>query len=260
MIYDIVSASNQKYKHIKSLSQKKTRQKSREYIVEGIKSVQDALNSDRTVLSLSVCESFYTENTFDYPTDTDIFKFPDKLFYTLCDTENPQGILAVIKMDDQKPIHLDKSRLYIYCDHVNDPGNLGTILRTADAVNAGGVFLSDGTVDLYSPKVIRSTMGSYFHIKVYENVTLSMLADIKNDGFNIICGALSENAVSHTQCDMTKPTILVVGNEANGVSREILNLSSQCVKIPILGGAESLNVAVAAAVLMYEAVRQRGLC
>lgn len=257
MIYEITSTSNSTYKYIKSLMQKKTRQKNGQFTVEGIKSVHDAVNSDWEIDKIVVSEQFYDTENFDYPSETDIYKIPPAMFNALCDTDSPQGIMAVLNMKSCSELNIDNSKVYIYCDKLNDPGNLGTIIRTADAINAGGVLLSEGSVDIYSPKSIRATMGSFFHISIYEKVTYDTLKNIQNSGFKIVSGALIDNSITHIECDMTKPVVLVVGNEANGVSAEILNMSDECVKIPILGNAESLNVSVAAAVLMYEAARQR---
>ena len=184
-----------------------------------------------------------------------LYKVADGVFEKMCDTKAPQGILAVVKMDGND-FKLDLSKSYIYCDNLNDPGNLGTIIRTADATGFDGVLLSQGCVDLYSPKTVRSSMGSFFNMKVMKNVTHKQLAQYKEMGFQLIGGALNENTVDYRSADMTKPTVIVIGNEANGISDEVMKMC-KCVKIPILGKAESLNAGVAAAVLMYELVRQR---
>lgn len=250
----ITSASNALYKYIKSLQDKKYRKKYGEYTVEGIKSVRDALNSNSEVKTIVVSESF--ENDFDYSGIAETVVFSSSLFEKLCDTQSPQGIMAVIKMRDEKNFVLDTSKAYIYCDGVNDPGNLGTIIRTADAAGFGGVLLSKGTVDLYSPKTVRASMGSFFNVDVITDFDIDFLRKCKEYGFELYCGALDENTIDYRRADMKKPTILIVGNEANGVSEEVKKIS-QCVKIPILGKAESLNVSIAAAVLMYELVSQR---
>ncbi len=258
MVYEIKSNQNQKYKLVKSLLLKKNRQKNKLFTVEGIKSVKDAMSSNTDIQMIFMSESLYAENSFKTE-DISTYVVPDYMFDALCDTDAPQGVLAVISMKDVRDIELNKDKLYIYCDSVSDPGNLGTILRTADAVGFDGVLLSENCADLYSPKVIRSSMGSFFHIKVYEKVTLDDLNKLKKDGFLIYCGALGENTISYTKADYKKPNIIVVGNEANGISDSVLNIADQCIKIPILGEAESLNVGVAAAVIMYEAQRQRNV-
>lgn len=253
---EITSSSNPKYKYIKSLSRKKERMKYREYTVEGKKSVSDAAASKKEISLIAVSESFYNNEAFDYPADVLLIKVSDAIFDGLCNTETPQGIIAVIKMDKYENFVPDMSKAYVYCDGINDPGNLGTIIRTADAAGFGGVILSEGTADLYNPKTVRASMGSFFNIPVVCGGSADILIKYKELGFSLYGGALGENTIDYRSADMTKPTILIVGNEANGISREVTELC-QCVKIPILGSAESLNAAVAIGVLMYELVRQR---
>ncbi len=252
---EITSQSNNKCKYVKSLSQKKTREANGEYTIEGIKSVREAIVSDKTVSAIYTSFSFYENEDFEYPDDIPVYKVTDSVFEKLCDTKAPQGILAVVKTDSEV-FELDMAKSYIYCDGINDPGNLGTIVRTADAAGFDGVLLSPGSVDLYNPKTVRSSMGSFFNMKVARNVSYEKLAEYKENGFSLIGGALGDNTIDYRNADMTKPTIIIVGNEANGISQEARHMC-QCVKIPILGKAESLNAGVAAAILMYELVRQR---
>lgn len=253
---EITSASNAKFKYIKSLSAKKERVKHGEYTVEGRKSVSDALSSERTVSAIAVSERFYNEENFDYPQNVQLIKISDNIFDRLCDTTAPQGIIAVIKTEERGDFMPDLGKAYVYCDGINDPGNLGTIIRTADAAGFGGVILSEGSVDLYSPKTVRASMGSFFNIDVITGKNAEDLKKYADKGFKLIGGALNENTVDYRTVDMKEPVIIVVGNEANGISDEVLKMCT-CVKIPIEGRAESLNVSVAAGILMYEVVRGR---
>lgn len=250
----ITSSSNSVYKHIKALQDKKYRKKYNEYTVEGIKSVQDALNSSRRVKMVIMSEDFVLNYTYSDKIET--ITLSKSLFEKLCDTQTPQGIMAVIEIEDKKNFIPDLSKAYIYCDGVNDPGNLGTIIRTADAAGFGGVLLSKGTADLYSPKTVRASMGSFFNIETVTELDTEFLKKCAEKGFILYGGALSKNTINYKDADMKKPTILIVGNEANGISKEVMKIC-RCVKIPILGKAESLNVSVAAAILMYELVSQR---
>ncbi len=252
---EITSSSNSKYKYVKSLTQKKMRKKYSEYTVEGIKSVNDALNSSKTVSSIFVSNTFYNSESFNYPSNIPIYCVTDEIFPGMCDTKNPQGILACIKIENTNNFIPDTNKSYIYCDSINDPGNLGTIIRTADAAGFGGVLLSPDCVDLYSPKVVRSSMGSFFNTDIITDISHEMIKQYSNN-FQLIGGALRENTSDYRVPDYKIPTIIIVGNEANGISDEILEIC-KCVKIPILGKAESLNAGVAAAILMYEVVRQR---
>ncbi|MDD6483322.1 MAG: RNA methyltransferase [Clostridiales bacterium] len=251
----ITSASNAKYKYIKSLYLKKNRQKYKEYTVEGIKSVNDALKSKQHVSMIAVSESFLASGT-EIPDNIETLLLSDFLFERLCETGTPQGILAVIKMNRGGDFKADTSKGYVYCDNISDPGNLGTVIRTADAAGMGAVLLSPGCADLYSPKTVRASMGSFFNIETIADFSHERLLDMKKEGFSLIGGALGENSVDYRSADYKAPAVIIVGNEANGISEELL-LECRAVKIPILGSAESLNAAVAAGILMYEFVRNR---
>lgn len=250
----INSTSNEKYKYIKSLLKKKNRIQYKRYTVEGIKSVHDALAKGR-VCEIAVSESFYNNEMFDYKgVKTHIIK--DEIFPQLCDTQTPQGIIGIAVIEEKKRQY-NINKVYVYCDCITDPGNAGTIIRTADASGCGGVIFSKGCVDIYSPKTVRASMGSFFGIDIIDGADKETLSEMKKQGFSVICGALNDNTVNYTSVDMTQPTVIVIGNEANGVSGEIMSLCDKCVKIPIYGSAESLNAGVAAAIIMYEAARQR---
>ncbi|HIT84745.1 MAG TPA: RNA methyltransferase [Candidatus Ornithomonoglobus intestinigallinarum] len=253
---EITSPSNPRYKTIQSLSRKKDRLKRREFAVEGIKSVHDAIKAGADIDRIAVSETFFSSHGFEYPNGAHILKMSDRLFEKLCDTEAPQGILAVIKMKDTPPFEPDTSKDYIYCDNIKDPGNLGTIIRTADAAGLDTVLLSRGCVDPYNPKTVRSSMGSFFSENIIRNAEYAVFEKFAGLGFSVIGGALSENTVDYREADYKKPCVIVVGNEADGISHEVLKYCSP-VKIPILGSAESLNVSVAAGILLYEIVRNR---
>lgn len=259
MVYNITSSKNEKFKHFKALKQKKSRTEFNQYTVEGIKSVKEALEFSDDIECLVVSQEFYKNAVFPYPENIELYVISTEIFESLSTTENSQGIIAVIRIREKTAFTLDTSKAYIYCDHLQDPGNLGTIIRTADAAGFGGVLLSDECVELYNPKTVRSSMGSFFHIKKLENVTADKIKEFKENGFLIVCGVLSDNTINYTDADFTKPVIIVIGNEANGITDEILSLSDINIKIPISGNAESLNAAIAAAILMYETNRQRNL-
>ncbi len=246
MIKEITSTKNQKYKYIKSLKSKKARIENRQYTVEGIKSVRDAVDAGAEIDCIVVTERLKDEILFE-----NLYVVPDELFAGLCDTDTPQGMLAVINMPQDTGNDYDKN-LYLYCDKVNDPGNMGTIIRICDAVDCG-LLLSKEAVDIYNPKTVRASMGSFFHVNIKKDLDESDIINLKNNGYKVFSGALSDNTVDYRDAKYSQKTVIVVGNEANGVSEEILNLSDQCVKIPIWGRAESLNVGVAAALLLYEA-------
>lgn len=250
MIKDITSTKNEVYKYVKSLKTKKVREKNRQFTVEGIKSVGDAISSGADIAYVVISDKLDTEIAADI-----VYRIPDAIFPPLCDTEAPQGILAVINMPEKQNFEAEED-LYLLCDRVNDPGNMGTLIRICDAVGCGLLLMRE-TVDMYSPKTVRASMGSFFRVPVRDGLVKEDIVEMKKAGYTVISGALAENTVDYRKIPKDGKRIIVVGNEANGISEEILNLSDFCVKIPIWGGAESLNVAVAGALLLYEARRDR---
>lgn len=177
----------------------------------------------------------------------------------LADTETPPGIMALVKRLDYllKDIFQNQPSLLVLVDGIQDPGNLGTIIRSADAAGTQGVIITKGTVGLYNPKVIRAAMGSFFHLPVVMVNTLEELRDFMAT-FNLQLIAGQQKAPKLVnEVNLTLPTVLAVGNEAHGLSLEILNLAQHTVSIPMPGKAESLNAAIAISVMLYETIRQR---
>lgn len=241
---DIVSSSNQHIKHIKSLLTKKGRCEYGQYTVEGIKSVNEAISSGCDVLKIFVSDEFSEDKLL--ATNAVIYRVNSSIFEKICDTKTPQGVIAVVSKKNPELMSLKENGMYLYCDSIQDPGNMGTLIRTADAAGFDGVLLSPGCVEIYNPKTVRASMGSFFKMDIFENI-----ADISSYGAKIYGGALLDNTKDYRNVDYSGTVIIVVGNEANGICDEILKLCTP-VKIPIYGGAESLNAAVAAGILMYE--------
>ncbi len=248
MVKEITSSKNETYKFIKSLKIKKARTKNGKYTVEGIKSVNDAIKAGADIDYIVFSDDF-----FDIPENYPLYKVSKEIFSGLCDTETPQGIMAILNMPQKQEI---SGELCLYCDHVQDPGNMGTIIRICDAVGAT-LLLSEGCVDIYNPKTVRASMGSFFHTRIILDVSREELTKLSEDGFKIIGGALTDKTVDYRACDYDGKTVIIVGNEANGISKENLALCDELVKIPIWGEAESLNVGVAAAILLYESKRNQ---
>jgi rRNA methylases len=253
MMMTITSKSNKIVKLVNSLKLKKYRTTYQKFLVEGASSVHDALVSQADIDFVCVSESY----SFDMECKVPIYQVKDEIFEGMSCTKSPQGILACVTMRKQE-ILPKSDRFYLFCDEVNDPGNAGTIIRTADACGCDAVLFSKNSVDIYSDKTIRASMGSFFHVPVLDNVEKDWLSDMKNKGYRVAGGILDEDSESYTQADFTAPIILVVGNEANGVSDTVKQICTQKVVIPIFGKAESLNVAVAAALLCYEVKRRQG--
>ena len=246
MIKEITSTQNSTYKFIKSLKTKKARQKNDMFTVEGIKSVKDAILAKCDIFLIAVSDKL--DETFDFD---EVYRISDGIFASLCDTDTPQGVIAVIKMPEKK-LKTANNPLCLYCDRVSDPGNIGTIIRICDAVGAD-LMLSPECSDIYSPKTVRASMGSFFHINILEDVTCSDLEDMKNCGYTLLAGALNGDTADYREDVYGEKTVIIVGNEANGVSDAVLRICDKSVKIPIYGKAESLNVAVASALMLYKA-------
>lgn len=254
----IESKDNNLFKNTKKLKERKNRNKSNKYIIEGFRLVQEAFKANVDVDYLIVTQDGsekIDQFLSNYITEqVRIYHISDNLFKELVSTENPQGILAVINMN-LKPINFD-GNFYLICDKVQDPGNIGTIIRTAHAAGVEGIILTKGTVDIYNEKAIRSTMGSIFYIPVhYDDDNLSLVKNLKSKGFKLVVTSL-ETDKDFFQEDLGGKVVLTVGNEGNGVSEEVFELADTKVKIPMPGNAESLNVAIATSVIMYEKVRQ----
>ena len=252
---EINSKTNKTYKMLSALHAKKGRQEHGLYTVEGLKSVKEALDAAAAIQLLVVTKAFAqmhpsllkrAENN-----GASLCCLDKDLFAKISDTKTPAGVLCTIKLP-QHSLPALKHGLYIYCDHIADPGNAGTIIRTADAVGANAVLFSPECVDIYNPKVIRSTMGSFFHIETYTDVNAAILTQAKAQGFRTVAGALTPSATDAREITLPHDTVLVIGNESNGVSASVLEICETHAILPIAGKAESLNAAAAAAVFMYK--------
>ncbi len=169
-------------------------------------------------------------------------------------TESPQPVMAVVRMRDQRVADLAGASLVVVCDRIADPGNLGTIIRSAEAAGADGVVLITGSVDPYNSKVVRASAGALFHIPVVTDVALPELREFTDLGLPLV-GTSSHTGTPYTSADLATPFALVLGSEAHGVDEQIP--IDSWITIPHGGRAESLNVAMAATVVVFEAARQR---
>ncbi len=252
----ITSADNQTIKQFSKLKQKKYREKDGRYITEGLRSASEILKMDNNAVFV-ITERFLSDfgDFCKTLSSQKVYVVTEKIFNSLTDTETPQGILCVSTIK-KAPEKLQKP-YYIYLDRLTDPGNVGTVIRTCHAFGFGGVLLAPGSCDVYSGKVIRSAMGSHLYTDIYTDFSYEALADLKKDGYKIFSTALYENSVSLYELHIPEKAVFVIGNEARGVSDEILSLSDETLIIPMPGGAESLNASVAAALVMSEAVRTK---
>ena len=257
----ITSKDNELIKHIRKLKDKKYRDESNEYVVEGVKLVEEAVKENAKIKQIIVCED--TTRTYEIPTHImlEIAKYEcisvsDKIFNIITQVTNPQGIMAIIEKNAQDA-QIDYTQdIIVVLDNLQDPGNLGTILRTVDSIGLNQIIVSKGTADAFNSKVVRSTMGAIFRIKIIEVENLvQAIKEMRKHHFKLMVTSLqTKNSIY--DIDFNKK-IIVIGNEANGVSKEIQDMADEKAKIPMLGRTESLNASVAAGVVMYEYVRQK---
>ncbi len=257
----ITSKDNELIKHIKKLKDKKERDLSNEYIIEGIKLIQEAIQENAKIKQIIICDD--CEKTESIPKDLmyeiakqECIYVTNKIFETITEVMNPQGILAIIEKQSKEIQIDDKQDIILALDDIQDPGNLGTILRTADSIGLTQILVSKGTADCYNPKVVRSTMGAIFRVKIIECEDLvKTLKEIKKHKFEIVVSSLqTDNSIYDINYHKK---VIVIGNEANGVKKEIQDLADKKIKIPMLGKTESLNASVATGIILYEYIRQK---
>lgn len=253
----IESKNNQQIRNIMKLKkQAKERRKQKVFLVEGIRMFREAPKDK--VDKAYVTEKFYEEHE-------ELFEgirfelVSESVFKEMSDTVTPQGVLAIVKqptwtldqMLGQKGPHC-----FIVLENIQDPGNLGTILRTGEGVGIDGVIMSKDTVDIYNPKVIRSTMGSIYRVPfVYVDDMADMMQQLKEHGVTTYAARLDGSNIYKE--DLRTSCAFLIGNEGNGLTEELSSLTQSYIKIPMHGQVESLNAAIASTVLMYETMRQR---
>lgn len=273
----ITSGENQIYKAVAQLKQKKYRDEQKKYLIEGPSLIREALRNGGE-LELIIRSDDFQEEDFrreglsqeDFGPariDAEAAVMPPGLFRKLSDTETPQGVMAVVR----KRIYTEEEFFHpstagpgrgeasnvIVLDRLQDPGNIGTILRTADAAGYMGAILLKGTADVYSSKIVRAAAGSLFRLPILTAETPGQVVRmLSRHGKNIVCTAPVCDRFYY-DIDLAENAAIVIGNEGNGVCEEFMKHSDLLVRIPMEGTVESLNAAVAAGVLMYESVRQR---
>ena len=252
---EIESKNNNLFKEIKKLKEKKHRIKSNKYLIEGLRFVEEAIKSKVSIDSIIFTESFKEKNPdlfLKFNENIKLIQINEALLKQLCSTENPQGIVGVINMQNKE---LKSGELVILVDKVQDPGNMGTIIRTAHAAGAAGIVMTKGTVDIYNDKTLRSTMGSIFYIPIVEDDSLDFVKSLKKEGYKLVVSSL-QGKNNFFEENLQGKVMIAVGNEGNGVSDEVYDIADIKVKIPMPGEAESLNVAVATSIMIYEKIRQ----
>jgi TrmH family RNA methyltransferase len=254
---DITSRENPIYKLIIALSQKKVRESSGLFLIEGVRLLEEANNRGVKIKYLIIDET--VENVPKINQSCQVLRLSNNLFRKVSDTVSPQGIIAVAEQIETSlaDIILGTNCLVVVLNGLQDPGNLGTIIRTSAAAGATAVLLTEGTVDLYNPKVIRSTMGSLFQVPIVngldDNEAVKWLGQ---HSINIMAADLDGEEYYYS-VNLKEPFALVIGNENRGANDIWRKAAYKKIKIPILGPTESLNASVAGGIILYEAVRQR---
>ena len=244
-------------KYYSSLNKLKYRKIEQKFIVEGIKLVDEAINSNYDCEVIIASDSFaetHSDILKKYKHNTIIQIIPDIDFSTIADTKTPQGIIAIMGIPLQRFIDETGARTIVALENISDPGNVGTIIRTCDWFGIKDVIISSNSVDIYNPKVIRSTMGSLFHVNIHisENI-IGTLKTLQKNGKLILCADMNGESIYSITKDNS--SVLVFSNEANGPTERLSEIADSIISIPKFGDAESLNVATAAAVVISEFVK-----
>ena len=255
----ITSTTNNRIKKIVALGQKaKLRREEDCFLVEGAKMFQEAPKS--WIKEVYVSESFLTKCSFRKELETYQYEVvSDEVFQKISDTKTPQGILSVLKCPhyEFEQLLTKPNPLLVILENLQDPGNLGTILRTGEGAGIDGVIMKKETADLFNPKVIRATMGSIYRVPyIYVDDIQSSITELKKRGIAVYAAHLNDS-VCYDEPDYKKGTAFLIGNEGNGLKKETADSATKYIKIPMQGQVESLNAAIATSILMYEAAKQR---
>jgi TrmH family RNA methyltransferase len=244
----IQSIKNPQVKQWKKLLTKKERDKTGTFLIEGFHLVEEALKNQEQIIEIIVSEKIELPPRFDFGSAS-ITTVTDEISKELSDTETPQGIYAICQ-ETVDQIFVEKAKSLLLIDAVQDPGNLGTMIRTADAAGIDAVIVGHGSVDIFNSKVLRSAQGSHFHLPIVRGNLEEWIETLKKRNIPVYGTAL-ENAKIYTEIAPQEEFALIVGNEGSGMNKDLLAKTTSNLYIPIYGQSESLNVAVAAGILLY---------
>lgn len=261
-IIHVTSPQNENVKKWKKLKTKKGRYESQTLLIEGEHLIMEALSAQLPFHAV-IFDTGKREAAFrvleSHPIQAPVYELASSLFASVAETDSPQGVAAVVGIPDwsaEELLSREKSRAtYILLDAVQDPGNLGTIVRTAEAAGVTGIWLGKGTVDPFNPKVVRSGMGSLFRMPMVQMNLAEAISLLKKNGVTIV-GTSPHGGVYHFEYPFPSNCAILLGNEGRGVDPALMSLVDGKVQIPMPGKTESLNVSVTCAVLIYERVRQ----
>ena len=240
----ITSKANSVVKNAKKLHQKKYRKSA--YLIEGWHLFEEAVQAGVTIEKIFALES-YRDQLAAFPQTVWV---SEDILLDLADSQTPQGIVAVVQKEEVGQVDLSQGK-FLFLEDVQDPGNVGTIIRTADAAGFTGVIVSEKSADIYSLKTLRSMQGSHFHLPIYRMSSQALLKEIKEAVIPVLATTLSKDSVDYRELPPIENFVLVMGNEGQGISSLMAESADQLVHISMKGQAESLNVAVAAGILIF---------
>ncbi|NEU29843.1 RNA methyltransferase [bacterium LRH843] len=244
----IDSIKNEQVKSLKKLHTRKGREKAGKFLVEGYHLVEEALKAEIVIETMMITEKAAIPESWSV-SDRDVIVVSDQVMKEISETETPQGIVAVCEFPSPPNVEVETGK-YLLIDRVQDPGNVGTMIRTADSAGMTGVILGEGCVDMFNNKVIRASQGSIFHLPIIKGDLMSWIRRF-NEVSIPVYGTALEGASVYSTIPRQSQFALIMGNEGEGVAKDLLIATDQNIYIPIFGHAESLNVAVAAGILMY---------
>ncbi|MBE7032107.1 MAG: RNA methyltransferase [Ruminococcaceae bacterium] len=255
MINNISAKDNKNLKLVRQLKKKNGREDNHKFIIEGRKMVIEALEYAAEDICCVVVSDEFCARELQLVQNCDkvcgrVYCVPKSLFDELSDTDTPQGILAVMEQNTEEFVPDGDSSRILILDGVSEPGNMGTIIRTAEAIGFDGIYLMKGCTDVYAPKTVRSTMGSVFRVKLKNGCTAQSLEELKNMGFSLIATTPSGSIALEGYKAPLKCAV-IIGNEAHGVSDEVMAIADTKIRITMGGMAESLNAAIAAGIVMH---------
>jgi RNA methyltransferase, TrmH family len=258
----ITSTQNVLVKQVRRLHNAKERDQERAFLIEGTHLLQEAIAVQWPLLVVCATpgwQAVHADLWQQLSTQTDRRELvSEKVLAAMATTVTPDGVLAVAARTDIASPKLD-AKLTLMLDRLQDPGNLGTAIRTAAAAGADGLWVSDDSVDLDHPKVLRASAGQWFRLPAAKSTDLDgLVAKYRQQGSQIIATGMTA-AVDYWAVDFTQPTVILLGNEGHGLNPELTKLADRVVKVPMAPAVESLNVSITAALLLYEAIRQRSL-
>jgi len=267
---EITSTKNEKIKKIIKLKNKNKREKHSLFLVEGYRELLRASISKVKIDSLFVCPSLFLKDNEEalieeiQKTQANIYIVKEDIFRKISYRDRPDGLLAIAKQfssnikDLEKIIKTKKNPFFVVCESIEKPGNLGTILRTADGAGCDGVIVADPITDIFNPNVVRASIGTLFTQPVIVANSEEIISVLKKNNIKIVA-TTPQSDINYTQIDLKEGIAIVVGTEQLGLSDKWMKQSSSLVKIPMYGKADSLNVAGATTILLYEVIRQRKL-